>query len=429
MASIGNRLRPFPLSQARTMSLTRNALAELAMMAMLVAICFFNLSSLDPEKEQSGLDGSVIIKLAVVAASGTIGVAGLLTIARVRQLVFSFPGLWLFGCVAVFLLTSISSIQPAMSVASAGAIGLTLLFATTALVVAGARQVIVACWFGIALFLAVSFAVWLFYPPLGVFTEPMADGESLSRMAGISHPNTVGQFSGLFIGLTLLLWHEGIFRSKRVFLLVPFATATMLLALSRTSILALVLSLGIVYRREILNFLGWIRLALAGLAGSLLLFFAFLISGEEMDSIAGLVTAFTKSGETEELTSMTGRTEIWDFTLRKISERPWTGYGPATSRELLKDHLGFAHNLWLHVAVSSGLGALVLMIGLALGRIADVFIRPNRIPDFIILYIFVNGLTENVVFAFVSGANDVLLLIAILWRANENILRRKWGEI
>jgi exopolysaccharide production protein ExoQ len=429
MASIPGRSPHFLVSRAPAMRLTRNALAEFAVMTILVGICFFNLSSLDPDKEKSGLDKSVIVKLAIVAISGGVGVLGLLTIERVRKLVFTFPGLWLSGCAAVFVLTSLTSIMPAVSIASAGAICFTLLFSTTALVVVGARQVVVACWFGMAFFLAVSFAVWLAYPALGVFDEQLSDGETLSRMAGISHPNTVGQFSGLLIGLTLLLYHEGIFRSKRVFLIVPFAAAAMLLAFSRSSIVALCLSLGIVYRREILGFLGWLSLTLAAFTGSLLLYLVVLTSGSGTPSISEVASSLSKSGDAEELTSVTGRTEIWDFTAQKISERPWTGFGPATSRELLKDHLGFAHNLWLHVAVSGGIGALLLIIGLTIGRVADVFMRPNRIPDFLILFIFVNGLTENVIFAFVSGATDVLLLTAVLWRANESILFREWGEI
>ncbi len=404
-----------------SMSIAPAALLERFVFVAITGISFLNLSSFIPEKDSVGLDKFVLIKLCLTTVCGLVGFGGLLTIPRVQSLVLSLPGAWLFGVAALFAISAIQSPTPVISMASAAALWCILLFVVTAICLIGPERVLVATVLGITMFLLASFAAYFAMPSLGVFAEPLSDGEFSLRMSGISHPNTVGQFSAFAIGLAITMSHLGYVRSKLIYFLVPLGLAGLVFSISRSSTIAVIAALTFVYRDQFWKQVTIARLLLAGMLLSAVLLVATMQSGSDSTFFDSVVSKLTKSGDAEELTSMTGRTEIWAYSVQAIAERPLLGFGPATSKEILRDYAGYTHNLWLDVAFCSGLAGLFCFLGLTMGRVRDAFVKPHRVADFIIIMIFVNGLTENVIFSFIPGVPTILFTTAVFWRAHESL--------
>ncbi len=400
-------------------AITHEQLFQGVVFALAAGTAFFNLSNFSPDKDVTGLDKFVVLKLLLTGSCGLLGCYGWLAVPRVRALLLSRPGIWLTGIAVMFFMASLLSPIPLVSLASTVALTCMLLFTTTVVVVSGPIRLVQAILAGIGLFLGASWIAYLLFPGLGVFAEPLADGEFSLRMAGISHPNALAQYAALGVGLSLLLVQTGVVRSRYLLALIPLGLGALVLSISRASAIALVVALMFVWRDRILARLGPVAL----LTGCLIIVGGLLIYSARHD-LGDLLSErwfskLAKSGDTSELTSLTGRTEIWSYATGRLTERPWLGFGPATSKLILAEHVQYTHNLWLNVAFSSGLAGLLCLLGLTVGRVWDSLASPNRIVDFIIVVLFVNGLAENVAFAFVPGAPTMLLVVATLWRANE----------
>ncbi len=419
------RTNAIPRVTTRRFALTHDQVFEWSLFCLMAVITLTNLANLTPEKDSAGLDKFVLVKLILTGACGIAGLYGFFAVPRVQMLLFSLPGVWLTGLASAWFAAALFSPTLLISAASALSLWCILLFTVTVVVTIGPKSCLRAVLIGIALFVCASWVAWLALPSLGVFAEPLADGQFRLRMAGITHPNLLAQYAGLGAGLSVVTYQTGVVRSRMIWLLVPICLGAMLFSISRAATIALVVALAVTYRGRILQFTGLRALLLGGLVvtGGLLVLAA-------QENVGGLLSErqlslLSKSGDTRELTSLTGRTEIWSYALRKVSERPLLGFGPATSKKILADYVGYTHNLWLNVLFCSGISGLIWMTGLTLGRVFDVFARPHRIADFIIVFIFVNGLAENVILSFIPGAPTVLLIVAVLWRANENIDARE----
>jgi O-antigen ligase len=113
----------------------------------------------------------------------------------------------------------------------------------------------------------------------------------------------------------------------------------------------------------------------------------------------------SRSGESEEIRTLTGRTEIWQIALDEVRVRPVTGIGAGSTPEMYTvaeedDLIGFVvthgHNVWVQLALSGGAVAVLLV---ALGTIDFAIrarIRPVRDRDALMLALFVHGITEDV---------------------------------
>lgn len=68
-----------------------------------------------------------------------------------------------------------------------------------------------------------------------------------------------------------------------------------------------------------------------------------------------------------DVVTLNGRTDVWEFCLPLVQERPWIGYGYYSSRDLLLDQFkwaGHSHNSYLEVTLSMGFGGLAICLGL-----------------------------------------------------------------
>ncbi len=373
---------------------------------------FGNLVNIALDKNVVAIDKQVIVKLAVLAMCGIYGAIGFTLEPRVRRLLLSFPVMWMVIIFGFYLLAVPGSVTQTESLASAISIICVLLMTVTCLVQLGIKTVLNTIFFATSLFIILSWLAYLWVPSIGVFYEPTADGQFTKRMSGLAHSNTLGQFSGILIVLGVIMYRNYKLMSWFRASVMLLAAVALVLSLSRTSLLATVLALVVGFRqnflrREYFNWMIWL-----GLIGGIVLVI-FSLNYDVVAVLESKLTFLSKSGETEELTSATGRAEIWAYTIQMIGERPLTGYGAATSKYYLEDYSLYTHNMLLNVAFSTGvIGGLAALL-MILGRVRALFTRPHAIADGLLAFLLLNGIFENVMFSILAGMPTILWIVAI----------------
>jgi len=129
--------------------------------------------------------------------------------------------------------------------------------------------------------------------------------------------------------------------------------------------------------------------------------------------IGSKIGLLSKSGDASELTSATGRTEIWAETIKLVSESPVFGYGAATSKLLLKEYSLHTHNLILNVALSTGIFGGLCALWMYVDRMFNLFRNRHPIADPLVVFVLVNGLFENVIFSILCGFPTIVWIIAL----------------
>ncbi len=331
-------------------------------MAVLFLAAFFNLTSLDPEKTTVSLDINVVVKLLILALCGLYGVLGFLGDYQVRKLVLSLPGAWILVIFGGYCLSIPGAIDAKAAFTSSCSIMCVFLMTMTAPVRLGRRQVVHTIFFAAAAFVAGSWWVYFFVPELGVYFEAIADGRLFKRMAGLSHPNTLGQFSAITIVLGTVLFFN--YRQRGYFrmLIIAMAVGALAMSLSRASMIACIASLAYVYRHVVFCPQNRIRFLWLSAAAIVML----MVVSTQVDvgrEIRSRLASLSKSGDTEELVTATGRFEIWNKSIELIGVRPLTGYGDASSKDLLDEYSHYTHNMLLNVALSTGVfGGLAMLL-------------------------------------------------------------------
>jgi O-antigen ligase len=274
-------------------------------------------------------------------------------------------------------------------------------------------------------FILVSWGLYLFKPSIGVFLEPITNGQMLARMAGPAHPNTLGQFSAIAIVITCLVFFPTRIRlgNKRLWLallLIAVSAFALYFSLSRSSMIACAITLGFVFWRELFRpTIVKASLIVAGAAVALVLFAIVMIGSDRLFG-DHLAERLSKSGDPTELTSLTGRSIIWTEAIRQLSDRPLLGFGLTSSKSLLKEFTFYTHNATLNVAFSAGVITAFFFVVLCLYQIRLMFYRPNRWADAIMMFVLLNGLTENVIFENFASAPTALFALCVIWRHVES---------
>jgi O-antigen ligase len=144
-------------------------------------------------------------------------------------------------------------------------------------------------------------------------------------------------------------------------------------------------------------------------------------------------SALSRSGETSEITTATGRVDIWRFCFSKWLEAPWFGYGLGSPRRVIPDGwsdswgftTGTAHNFVLESLLSVGvigtLPLLAVLFGLALGimrllrRSPPAEMRPlKHLPAFMVAcwsFLIIEGCFEK---TFAGLASPATVILAVL---------------
>lgn len=223
------------------------------------------------------------------------------------------------------------------------------------------------------------------------------------RLHGLApHANSLGPLALLY--LVLAYWVPG----KRPWHLLGnvAALAVLILAQSKTAWLTalFILFLLLAYRlakrasRELRTAgIGWATLMGLGLYSALLLLtFLFFVMGNPLDTLNYLVSADS------ELTTLTGRTRIWEATINTWEQSPWFGYGPTLWDLDFRISHGIlaawhAHNQFIQTLGEAGLvglAALLLYVGALLGYGIKFADETRGVSLALVLLLLIRTITE-----------------------------------
>lgn len=356
-----------------------------------------------------GLDGQSALKFGVWAAGL------LLTFWRWREVkaALSQPAPLALAVFGVWcLLTSTYSATPLYTLgASTAFLGIWVTAVCMAKVFSPQRGLAI---FIVALMIAMVISLALYaLAPERVMT-PMDAGRIL-RLSGLfGSPNNLGRAAALTLLLVCLAA-----RHLRLRFAIPLMAAALLvcgaslyLSGSRASTLGLLVGLAVLVlgRRPFMS-----ATVLVGLACGALVF-TYVPDVREL-----FISLISRTGRVSELTTFTGRTEIWQFVLDLIGKSPWLGYGFASTREIIPDGYAgaygwtttSAHNLWLQAWVTTGLIGLALLV---VSMISSMFqMLTNHLPeaDAVLAFVMVVGFFE----ASAVGPSVNLLTFVWVWSA------------
>ena len=405
-------------------------LATAVGLTLIMIVTFLNSANISVDKDKVGLDLQVLLKLMGIGAAGVYGAIGAITDRRVRDVLQTFPVFWVAIIIVMYFVAVPFSLTPLYSLISSISILAILLLTVRALVQIGVLPVLNAIFVGMALFNVFSWLAFLFWPEVGVLKEPIADGKFAHRMSGLAHSNVLGQFAGLTVVLGTIMYFNYGKRSAPRVAMILLALGALIGSLSRTSLVATVVALLIAYRRIFFKakyMKRYLVIALAGILGLMILSTQVDI-GRKIQEKMALVS---KSGDASELTTATGRAEIWAYTFRLIAERPLIGYGAATSKFYLAQYSSYTHNMILNVAFSTGIIGGFAALMMVLGRIRAMFTISHPLADGILIFIIINGLFENVVFEILAGMPTMVWIMSLAWPllTDDPLLDTKTGEM
>lgn len=259
----------------------------------------------------------------------------------------------------------------------------------------------------------VSIVVYFTVPELGRFIY-WVDGQRYMslRLSGIGgSANNLGRLAAF--GLVLVILYAREFRDIHRWFVPVCGTilgVCLVMTNSRGSIGMVAALWAAVYLFR------WRRLHLLVFAVSILLLGA-LIAIPAGDEILKMIA---RSGDAKEITSITGRSTIWQAIPGLVELRPWTGHGYASSIVFLPQQeraVGFltthAHNLALQLLLTTGwvgLGLFCLTLITVGARLAYFGERTGLV---MLAFVILNGITEASAFSTFANICTVAFAIAV----------------
>ncbi|MGE0754807.1 MAG: O-antigen ligase family protein [Alphaproteobacteria bacterium] len=362
--------------------------------------------------DDKSIDLQVILKLGVWMFSFLFCVYYYRLWARKLLQVDNFFQVILLAMIGVSCLYAPNFVYSAASAFSLIAILFMLLMASAVLT---SKELIRQIIYGCSAVIFISIIVYFAAPDFGRMKE-WVNGVLISsnRISGITGTaNACGYIAAMAL-LGLYYYRQFLPKPDRIYwLLVAINLAGLFMSNSRTAMAALLVALlmgGLITA-------GPARLAALCMGVCLVMITAFTIDYDMLFSL------LSRSGEVSEITSGTGRTEIWAYTIELIHQRPFFGWGYASSNSIIPaaaDEIGFVanhtHNAFLQIALSigyTGLFVFVVLIGL---KIFYSFRSRVQLNIAFIFFLLVDGLTEPI--AFQGPATTTTLVLATVLALN-----------
>ena len=208
--------------------------------------------------------------------------------------------------------------------------------------------------------------------------------------------NGFGIHGAVIIAISVHAWLRS--SSPLALLPLPIGLIAVIMSDSKVAIASVALA-GIAFVRSRLPPLSALLITIVIVAVA----FSSTVGSTVADRVA---VSISRSGDSEEITTLTGRTDIWEVGIDAAVDSPTFGVGPTGVRDLYADALadgdigfdaGEAHNGLLQIVLAAGVpaGALLLLgIGAAVVRVAQ---RPQPLQDGILAIVALHALTESLV--------------------------------
>lgn len=395
--------------------LESRVLFVLALLA-LIAISIFNPLHVETnDKVKLAPQLELMLRLGATALGGLVGMYGILFIPKVQRAFLTFPLAWVVGIWFLYITSTVFSPYRSIAFPTLVTFSSVVLFAPTALAVLGARNFIL-CVLGCLCFtLASSWLLYLGLPEYGVMIEITdASGEYVERMGGTSHPNALAGSSVFALIITIYLFSESKISWQIALAAAILSLSTLAMTGTRVAIAAGALAIIVIYRDLFFRRDFFALTCLASLAAMVLLL--LLVSGT-FGNTSSILQSLTRSGDLDEITSVTGRAEIWEFVVKKIGERPIAGWGPGTAKTLLepKFYLLHTHNVVLNMALIGGVVGGFFAIMMFSQQLFISLSKCNALAAMISIVVIINSLTENPIFGNIPGPHTVLWIAALGW--------------
>ncbi|MGI9603826.1 MAG: O-antigen ligase family protein [Acidimicrobiales bacterium] len=231
-----------------------------------------------------------------------------------------------------------------------------------------------------------------------VVTIGLADSIGDARSSGLSGgANGFGIQGALVVVLATHRWLRS--TSPVWLLLVPIGMAATIASDSRVALLAIAVGIFMLVR-DVLPPLSAVLVVIVVAAA--------LVSTLSADIATDVAVEASRSGEAEEIATLTGRTDIWSASVDAVQARPLTGWGITGVREVYLDafergELAFevqdGHNVLVQLTLMGGIIPAVLFAAAALSYLLRLSASTVRLRDALVAMVLIHGITEAVVSA------------------------------
>jgi exopolysaccharide production protein ExoQ len=340
------------------------------------------------------LSFQVVFRIGIGMCALLVAVWAWWRLPAVRIQLMSYRGWLMLGFILCGLIAIPGSVEMPVSIFVASMLfGYTLL-AVTCLALHGYKTIVLDIMWAVLLYVVLGWVFYIGFPEIGVYREYLSMTQSVDRMGGMGHPNTLGRSVCLVLIMMLVACRQRWVSWKILILIVPLFVATMIESKSRSPVIATLCAILVFCLPLLRQRVTYLLVACGLMAVAAVVFTIDATIGIDL-FIQRALPSVTKSGDLSELTSLTGRTEIWSESWRFILERPWTGYGGGTSARIMHEHSGHAHNMLLETALLYGIPAALIVATLLCINIKDSI--DGRIPmvaeitAFLVLLAFVES--------------------------------------
>lgn len=288
-------------------------------------------------------------------------------------------------------------------------------------------------FYGLAVLALGSVVLYFVWPDFAIATR-VAGGGRLRGLTGA--PNSLGPLMVVALTLALYYWRANLRPVSRGLLVAAMLVMLTALVLtgSRTAIGGFALALlGAAAASSVL--FTWLALAVLGTALWLLLQPQWLYEG-----LRALAAVISRTGQVLELTTFTGRVEIWRFSVEKWLDAPWFGYGLGGARQVISEGwsnrwggtTGTAHNMLLESLLSVGAVGTVLLFAVVIVLVVSLLREYRTTPPdspqrpmrwlllCLALFIVIDGFMEK---SFAGLPSPQTLVLAMLVGSHQALRR------
>jgi O-antigen ligase len=381
-----------------------------------VNVTMFDLAQ-ETEGEAFRIDPLLLLRMGACAA---FGLFGLLYLPRTAAQLMRFPAAWNTMLLAWAALTVPISVSPTFSAAGVFTLACITLFVPAVLVQLGSDRTVKVLLAGLLIYIGLNWAVAIAAPNLVDTSFKTVAGETSHRFG--NDPQQLGLQAAWAIGFCLILALNKQLSRGLAILLLCGMLLTLGLSLSRTAIVASLAVSGIAL---------WPHVRaphrMAAVAAGLIFVgvTAFVLSSGRvsLDS-QRFVDVASRSGDTNELKTFTGRVDVWKYAWEKCLASPLFGYGYGTSRFVLQEDPNYplqfqanhAHNLYLNTALTIGLpGALILIVMILHLSVHNMSLRYS-VPSIALAFIVTGSITESLLYGAMPRSHAIIWLVGLFWQ-------------
>jgi len=392
-----------------------------AFFGVLLLIASVNVTMFEFHQQREGdafrIDSLMLVRF---AACALFGLYGFIYLPRTISQFFCFPAAWntilvLWAGIAVPF-----SVSPMFSAAGVFTLICVTLFVPAVLAELGGTATVKVLFSGLLIFVGLNWFVSFVAPNLVDTSSETVGGGTLHRFG--NDPQQLGLQVVWALGFLLVLafGKARTWRSTCVWLVVLLATLA--LTLSRTAIVA---SVAVVAAVTWVHFTG--RLRIMAIACACLMIGVAMIasaSGLLASNSDAVASTISRSGDIDELRTFTGRVEIWRYSWRKCLESPLVGYGYGGSRYVLQEDPSYplkfqanhAHNLFLNMALTTGLPGALLLATMVAQLLLMNLRRPSPVPSLALALVITASITESLLYSSMPRSHMILWLVALFWQ-------------